>query len=841
MLLRERAEKVLNENKAKQEDVSADEMRRIMHELRVYQIELEIQNEELRNTQIELELSKTKYIHLYDQAPVGYLTLSSSTMVLQANHTFLEMVGKNLETVVKRSFTEFIAVDDITIFLSRYNSFFKNPVGKSIVVRMVKSDNEIFVVSLTGSIGLTEIFDKHHPSEQQSKLFLIATDITQQYYSEQKLKQSEEKLRLVADLSPDLIFQTDLLGKITFVSPSLLTILQYNVYEVFNSHISKFVVEDNLTIMQETIVSLLKGNDVRLVELELYRKDKTKVWVELNASPIIMNSSIAGIQGIARDISERNQAIEQNKKLSRVVENSPVSIIITNTLGEIEYVNPKFSNLTGYTANEVFGKNASIVKSGKMQNEFYVQLWNQLNAGEEWKGEILNKRKNGEYFWEFATISPLKNNVGQNTHFIAIKEDITEKKLKEADLISNINRLKILMEIMDCEIESENEFLDFALDKSIQLTDSKIGYIYYFDEATNLFTLNTWSNGVMDVCSIVEPKTQYKLETTGIWGEAVRQRRPILFNDFQAYHTLKKGYPEGHAELYKYLTLPIIINNKIEAVVAVANRETDYDDSHVLELNILMNTAWKKLEKKRTDRLVLNKNKELTDLHVQKDRFLSILAHDMRGPFNAILGFVDLLHKNYSKLSDEKKISFIGSLHLASNHVFDLLESLLEYSRAQQNKISYRPSLLELNVIVNEVISLMQQCADNKEITLLSELSDKIFINADMYMIQSILRNLINNAIKFSNPKGTVLIGAEIVANNVQISVSDFGVGMEKNQIEKLFHIDSQMSTRGTNDEKGTGLGLLITKEFVDKHGGKIRVESNVGVGTTFNILLPIG
>jgi len=841
MLLRERAEKVLNENKAKQEDVSADEMRRIMHELRVYQIELEIQNEELRNTQIELELSKTKYIHLYDQAPVGYLTLSSSTMVLQANHTFLEMVGKNLETVVKRSFTEFIAVDDITIFLSRYNSFFKNPVGKSIVVRMVKSDNEIFVVSLTGSIGLTEIFDKHHPSEQQSKLFLIATDITQQYYSEQKLKQSEEKLRLVADLSPDLIFQTDLLGKITFVSPSLLTILQYNVYEVFNSHISKFVVEDNLTIMQETIVSLLKGNDVRLVELELYRKDKTKVWVELNASPIIMNSSIAGIQGIARDISERNQAIEQNKKLSRVVENSPVSIIITNTLGEIEYVNPKFSNVTGYTANEVFGKNASIVKSGKMQNEFYVQLWNQLNAGEEWKGEILNKRKNGEYFWEFATISPLKNNVGQNTHFIAIKEDITEKKLKEADLISNINRLKILMEIMDCEIESENEFLDFALDKSIQLTDSKIGYIYYFDEATNLFTLNTWSNGVMDVCSIVEPKTQYKLETTGIWGEAVRQRRPILVNDFQAYHTLKKGYPEGHAELYKYLTLPIIINNKIEAVVAVANRETDYDDSHVLELNILMNTAWKKLEKKRTDRLVLNKNKELTDLHVQKDRFLSILAHDMRGPFNAILGFVDLLHKNYSKLSDEKKISFIGSLHLASNHVFDLLESLLEYSRAQQNKISYRPSLLELNVIVNEVISLMQQCADNKEITLLSELSDKIFINADMYMIQSILRNLINNAIKFSNPKGTVLIGAEIVANNVQISVSDFGVGMEKNQIEKLFHIDSQMSTRGTNDEKGTGLGLLITKEFVDKHGGKIRVESNVGVGTTFNILLPIG
>ena len=840
MLLRERAEKVLNENKAKQEDVSADEMRRIMHELRVYQIELEIQNEELRNTQIELELSKTKYIHLYDQAPVGYLTLSSSTMVLQANHTFLEMVGKNLETVVKRSFTEFIAVDDITIFLSRYNSFFKNPVGKSIVVRMVKSDNEIFVVSLTGSIGLTEIFDKHHPSEQQSKLFLIATDITQQYYSEQKLKQSEEKLRLVADLSPDLIFQTDLLGKITFVSPSLLTILQYNVYEVFNSHISKFVVEDNLTIMQETIVSLLKGNDVRLVELELYRKDKTKVWVELNASPIIMNSSIAGIQGIARDISERNQAIEQNKKLSRVVENSPVSIIITNTLGEIEYVNPKFSNLTGYTANEVFGKNASIVKSGKMQNEFYVQLWNQLNAGEEWKGEILNKRKNGEYFWEFATISPLKNNVGQNTHFIAIKEDITEKKLKEADLISNINRLKILMEIMDCEIESENEFLDFALDKSIQLTDSKIGYIYYFDEATNLFTLNTWSNGVMDVCSIVEPKTQYKLETTGIWGEAVRQRRPILFNDFQAYHTLKKGYPEGHAELYKYLTLPIIINNKIEAVVAVANRETDYDDSHVLELNILMNTAWKKLEKKRTDRLVLNKNKELTDLHVQKDRFLSILAHDMRGPFNAILGFVDLLHKNYSKLSDEKKISFIGSLHLASNHVFDLLESLLEYSRAQQNKISYRPSLLELNVIVNEVISLMQQCADNKEITLLSELSDKIFINADMYMIQSILRNLINNAIKFSNPKGTVLIGAEIVANNVQISVSDFGVGMEKNQIEKLFHIDSQMSTRGTNDEKGTGLGLLITKEFVDKHGGKIWVESNVGVGTTFYILIPI-
>ena len=179
--------------------------------------------------------------------------------------------------------------------------------------------------------------------------------------------------------------------------------------------------------------------------------------------------------------------------------------------------------------------------------------------------------------------------------------DISERKQAEEEIRRNEERLKSLLSIYQYETEEIQEFLDFALDEAIRLTGSKLGYIYYYIEKTQEFILNTWSKGVMKACRITEPQTRYELSKTGLWGETVRQRKEIIVNDFQADHPLKKGYPEGHAKLYKYLSIPVLSGRDIVAVVGVANKESDYNDSDVLQLRLLMEGVWKVVESKRAE------------------------------------------------------------------------------------------------------------------------------------------------------------------------------------------------------------------------------------------------
>jgi PAS domain-containing protein len=170
---------------------------------------------------------------------------------------------------------------------------------------------------------------------------------------------------------------------------------------------------------------------------------------------------------------------------------------------------------------------------------------------------------------------------------------VTEQQVRD-----NETRLQSLVRILQHQSPSVQAFLDYALAEAIQLTKSKIGYIYFYNEKKREFTLNTWSKGVMDVCAITEPQTVYQLENTGIWGEAMRRRKEIMVNDFSAPHPLKKGYPKGHAPLNRFLTVPVFSSGQIVAVVGVANKKTDYDQSDVLQLKLLMDGVWKETDRK---------------------------------------------------------------------------------------------------------------------------------------------------------------------------------------------------------------------------------------------------
>jgi PAS domain S-box-containing protein len=244
-------------------------------------------------------------------------------------------------------------------------------------------------------------------------------------------------------------------------------------------------------------------------------------------------------------------------------------------------------------------------------------------------------------------------------------------------------------------------------------------------------------------------------------------------------------------------------------------------------------------ERKRVEEEILQKNLELAELNATKDKFFSIIAHDLKSPFQGLLGYTQILSTEYSQLSEEEKISFIDRIEVLSQGTYKLLENLLEWSRMQTGQMIFSPEEFNILVELYPTLLLVKQAAQKKDIEFKYTIDNSIFINADMNMLSAIIRNLVYNAIKFTNPGGKIILNTLKHDNSVEFSVTDTGVGLENESLENLFQINKSISKKGTANERGTGLGLLLCKEMIEKHGGKIKVESEVGKGSTFSFTIP--
>lgn len=244
-------------------------------------------------------------------------------------------------------------------------------------------------------------------------------------------------------------------------------------------------------------------------------------------------------------------------------------------------------------------------------------------------------------------------------------------------------------------------------------------------------------------------------------------------------------------------------------------------------------------ERKLIEDKLNEKRARLHELNATKDKFFSIIAHDLKSPFNAILGFSELLAQQIRE-KDYKRIEKSGMIiHKSSQQAMDLLTNLMEWARSQTGKMNFTPQSIDIVLLINQITELLTPSAQQKSITITAELPRNAFVLADTAMISTVMRNLISNAIKFTHPGGKIGIFAVQNETELTINVSDTGVGIQNESIEKLFRIDESYSTIGTSNEKGTGLGLILCKDFITKHGGKIWVESEPGKGSKFHFLLP--
>lgn len=232
-------------------------------------------------------------------------------------------------------------------------------------------------------------------------------------------------------------------------------------------------------------------------------------------------------------------------------------------------------------------------------------------------------------------------------------------------------------------------------------------------------------------------------------------------------------------------------------------------------------------------------SEDLLKSNAAKDKFFSIISHDLRNPFNSLLGFSELLANNIEDLTEQEVKDSAKTLHRTATNLFNLLTNLLEWSRLQTGNFAFEKSEFSLDGIVNHVLSIFSDSFEAKNIELITDTDCEINVFADQNMIEASIRNLVSNAIKFTHDGGTITVGCKINVDKAEVFVKDTGVGIASEDQGKLFKIEKQFSTEGTKNEKGTGFGLLLSKEFVEKNEGTISVKSEKDKGSTFTITLP--
>ncbi|RPH31384.1 MAG: hybrid sensor histidine kinase/response regulator [Bacteroidales bacterium] len=236
---------------------------------------------------------------------------------------------------------------------------------------------------------------------------------------------------------------------------------------------------------------------------------------------------------------------------------------------------------------------------------------------------------------------------------------------------------------------------------------------------------------------------------------------------------------------------------------------------------------------------IIAQKEELQVANATKDKFFSIIAHDLRNPFNSILGLSELLVEKIKEQEIEKSYKLAETVFQSSSVAFNLLENLLNWSRSQTGKIPFKPENLNLKDIIDSNVYLLKDSAERKGISITTQLTENLIVAADKNMVLTILRNLITNAIKFSRKGDRISIEVEELDDEITVLVSDTGIGIDEKLIGKLFKVDEHVKTEGTAQEQGTGLGLILCKEFVDWHKGKIWVDSKIGLGSRFSFTIP--
>ena len=423
---------------------------------------------------------------------------------------------------------------------------------------------------------------------------------------------------------------------------------------------------------------------------------------------------------------------------------------------------------------------------------------------------------------------------------------ITERKRTDEERALNMQRAQALLQLNQMTEATLPEITDFALEEAVRLTRSKIGYLAFLNDDESILTMHSWSKSAMEECAIVDKPFHYPVVNTGLWGEAVRQRRAIITNDYFADNPWKKGFPSGHVSVFRHMNTPIFNGDKIVIVAGVGNKETEYNKTDVQQVSLIMQGMWRLIEKKRAEK----EREEYRDKLAQAQKMKAIgtlaggISHDFNNLLQVIKGYTELLLVN--KDTNDKDYYRLVEIKKAGERAAGLVQQLLLFSRKKEKE--QKP--VDLNHEVNQTCQILNRIIPKMIEINLCLGSQLWIIGADPVQLEQILLNLGKNAADAMPDGGRLLIETENVildkdyspnhleippGRYVQLTVSDTGHGMNRETLDKIFEPFYTTKEIG----KGTGLGLASVYGIVKNHGGFINCYSEIGQGTIFKIYFP--
>ncbi|MCX6175353.1 MAG: ATP-binding protein [Ignavibacteriales bacterium] len=556
------------------------------------------------------------------------------------------------------------------------------------------------------------------------------------------------------------------------------------------------------------------------------------LWYSTTLIIIIMGMFIIFFVAIERQITTRmhsEEALRESEDSYRdLVENSSDLIITHDLDGNLLSSNGTALKIIGYSKDEIINMNLQNIIVPEYRRLFNVYLDNIKRIGHA-RGLMIIQTKTGEKrIWEYN--NTLRTEGIAKPIVRGMAKDVTEQKRAELER-------RVLYEITHGVTTTAN------LDELLKLIHNSLKKIIY---AENCFVaLNDQTTELFSFPYFVD-----KFDPT---PEPVAMRKSCSAYVFKTGKSLlltqklfDQLVEQDEVELVgtnspSWIGVPLQTPSKTIGVLVLQHYEEEnvYTERDVKFLDTVGSQIAIVIERKLAEKEIKKRNEQLSKLNSEKDKFFSIIAHDLKNPFVTILGFSELLLADYAELNDEERKYYIEEMKKSADLSHNLLQNLLLWSRAQTGRIEFNPQKLNLHNIFHENLDLVKATADRKQIQLNHDLPDDITLIADEDMLNTIIRNLLTNAIKFTNKGGTISVKAVSNEHDIEIAVADSGVGMDQKTIDNLFRLDVTSSASGTESESGTGLGLILCKEFVEKNNGKIWVESELGKGSTFYFNLP--
>ena len=674
-------------------------------------------------------------------------------------------------------------------------------------------------------------------SEFNSLKEIYEKEINELRQSEEKVRKSCEKYKIAYMNSPDAININRLSdGMYVSVNDGFTKILGYTE----NDAIGRSSLEMNIWVNPEDRENLVKelesGGNVKDYEADFLSKTGNIVPGLLSASLIDLDG-VPHILTVVRDITASKKAEEALAKEQFLINS------LMNNLSDHVYfkdLNSKFIR-TNKSHAISFGLTDPKHVIGKSDFDFFTeQAANQafedeqaiIKTGQSILKEEKLTRKDCSDVWFSAMKMPLRDNDGKIIGTFGISRDITGRKRSE---LENYALFEIIQGITSTD----------KLDELLKLIHNSLGKVVYADNC--FVALKDQTSGLFSFPYFVD-----KVDTTPIptsMGKSCsdyvfRTVKPLLLNQ-KKFDSLVE---QGEVELIgsnspSWIGIPLQTPSKVIGVLVLQHYEKEnvYSENDLKFLVSIGNQIAIAIERKKAEEEISFKNEQLQLINAEKDKFFSIIAHDLRGPLSAFVDATQILTEEIQNMDLEEIKDITMSMKTSASNIYGLLENLLEWSRLRRGAMDFVPENLNLKKKIEASIDVLSESAREKGIGLTISVPGELEIRADIHMFDTIIRNLISNAIKFTISGGKVIVTANYNGDHyVVVKISDSGIGMTPELKNKLFQIDEKTSRPGTEGETSTGLGLLLCKEFIEKHGGKIWVESSVGQGSTFSFSLPL-